>query len=281
MLHPFQYSAEIFVPSFAKRLKWVIFRANDGTAQRYVVEVAVKVSIIVPAFNEEKLLGATLRHIREASAVFEVRGWKSELIVCDNNSTDRTGEIARAAGAKVVFERINQIARARNTGAAAATGDWLIFVDADSRPSRELFAGVAEAIDAGRYLAGGSTVKMDGTHLFASFGTGLWNRISRVFNWVAGSFIFCETAAFRQVGGFDNQLYASEEIDLSKRLKRLARESGRRLIILHRHPLPTSDRKLHLYSFSEYVRFFSRIFWHWGGTIRDQEACHIWYDGRR
>ncbi len=245
------------------------------------MEVVVKVSIIVPAFNEEKLLGATLQHIREASAVFEVRGWKSELIVCDNNSTDRTGEIARAAGAKVVFERINQIARARNTGAAAATGDWLIFVDADSRPSRELFADVAEAIDAGRYMAGGSTVKMDGTHLFASFGTGLWNCISRVFNWVAGSFIFCETAAFRQVGGFDNQLYASEEIDLSKRLKRLARESGRRLIILHRHPLPTSDRKLHLYSFSEYIRFFSRIFWHWGGTIRDQEACHIWYDGRR
>jgi len=54
------------------------------------------------------------------------------MIVCDNNSTDRTAEIARAAGAIVVYEPVNQIARRRNCGAAAATGDWLIFVDADS-----------------------------------------------------------------------------------------------------------------------------------------------------
>ena len=55
--------------------------------------------------------------------------------------------MAAATGATVVFEPVNQIARARNTGAAAATGDWLIFVDADSRPSAELFADVQEAIN--------------------------------------------------------------------------------------------------------------------------------------
>src|SRR5690349_12822239 len=98
----------------------------------------MKVSVIVPAFNEQKILEKSLAAIRKASAAFEgTAQW--ELIVCDNNSTDRTAEIARAAGANVVFERINQISRARNRGASVATGDWLIFVDADSFPTPELF----------------------------------------------------------------------------------------------------------------------------------------------
>ena len=103
----------------------------------------MKISIIVPAFNEEKLIPETLRRILTATAAFSNRGWASEVIVCNNNSSDRTAELARVAGVRVVFEPINQIARARNTGAAAATGDWLLFIDADSHPEPELFADVA------------------------------------------------------------------------------------------------------------------------------------------
>ena len=76
----------------------------------------MKISVIVPAFNEEKVLGGSLRAIRTAMTVFE----DAELIVCDNNSTDRTAAIAREAGASVVFEPLNQISRARNTGARDA-----------------------------------------------------------------------------------------------------------------------------------------------------------------
>src|SRR5277367_5421597 len=100
--------------------------------------------------------------MRKAMAVFAAKGWTSELIVCDNNSTDRTAELARAAGATVVFEPINQIARARNKGAEAATGDWLVFVDADSHPSKELFADVAGAVASGKFLYGGCTIRFDG-----------------------------------------------------------------------------------------------------------------------
>jgi glycosyltransferase involved in cell wall biosynthesis len=106
----------------------------------------VKISIVVPAFNEEKFLAETLAHIKTASAAFAQIGWEYELIVYDNNSTDRTAEIARSAGAIVVFEPVNQISRARNSGAAAATVDWLVFVDADSHPSAYLFADTAKEI---------------------------------------------------------------------------------------------------------------------------------------
>ncbi|MEK6246435.1 MAG: glycosyltransferase family A protein, partial [Pseudomonadota bacterium] len=84
------------------------------------------------------MLAATLESIQAAAQVFEgAGGW--ELIVCDNNSTDDTAGIARAAGARVVFEPHNQISRARNRGAAGAAGEWLVFVDADSSPSPGLF----------------------------------------------------------------------------------------------------------------------------------------------
>ena len=113
---------------------------------------AVKISIVVPAFNEERLLGGSLAQIKSAAGAFTQRGWDFELIVCDNNSTDRTAEIASAAGATVVFEPVNQIAHARDAGAAAATGGWLVFVDADSHPSAELFQDVAEQIRSGKCL---------------------------------------------------------------------------------------------------------------------------------
>ena len=246
-----------------------------------VERLPVKISVIVPAFNEEKLIAGTLSSIRAAAAAFARLGWESELIVCDNNSTDRTAELAREAGARVVFEPLNQISRARNTGAAGASGDWLIFVDADSHPGAELFADVAEAIQTGRCLAGGSTVRLDGSYPVASLVTRGWNLLSRIKKWAAGSFIFCEATAFRETGGFSHELFASEEIDLFERLKSLARQRGKRITILHRHPLVTSARKMHLYTTWEHLRFLGKTVVQWGRPLKSREECLTWYDGRR
>ena len=213
-------------------------------------------------------------------AAFTRPGWETELIVCDNNSTDRTAEIARAAGATVVFEPINQIARARNSGAAAATGDWLIFVDADSHPSPELFVDVTEQIQSGRCLAGGSTVRMDERYLVADFFTWAWNGASRWGRWLAGSFIFVETAAFREIGGFNNELFAAEELDLSKRLKKLARETGKQVVILRSHPLVTSARKMRLYTLRDHLKLIAHVVFN-RRALNRRETCSLWYDGRR
>jgi glycosyltransferase involved in cell wall biosynthesis len=241
----------------------------------------LKISVIIPAFNEERRLGETLRHINVALASFHKRDWLSELIVCDNNSTDKTAEIARAVGAKVVFEPINQIARARNCGAAAATGDWFIFVDADSHPTPALFDDVAEQIISGNCMAGGSTVKFDGHYPKANLLIGFWNAISRSLSFMAGSFIFCEAAAFREIGGFSKELFAGEEIDLSIRLKRLAQKHRKRIVIIRRHPLITSARKIHLYTLREHLGFLIKAGFFRSRTLSNREACFTWYDGRR
>lgn len=241
----------------------------------------MKVSVVVPAFNEERLLGDSLAAIREAMRVFDEAGWASELIVCDNNSSDRTAEIARAAGATVVFEPVNQIARARNAGAGRASGEWLVFVDADSYPGMPLFRDAAEAMRSSRCLAGGATVAFETRDPVIRLWIAFWNALSRTARWAAGSFIFCEARAFRELGGFSEELYAGEEIDLSRRLKRLARRQGKRMVILHRHPLRTSDRKARLYTKREHFVFMLKTLVFGGRTLRDRKACYAWYDGRR
>lgn len=242
----------------------------------------MRVSIVIPAFNEEKLLGATLQAVNAARAAFTDAGWESEVVVCDNNSTDRTGEIARAAGATVVFEPVNQIARARNTGAAAATGDWLVFVDADSQPGRELFADVAEVIREGRHLAGGCVLRLDHAPWWTTALVVIWTAASRLRHWAAGSFVFVAAEAFRAVGGFNQSLYATEEIDLSQRLNRLARQRKLRpMRILTQHPLITSGRKARLYTPGEHLRFMLKTAFSLGRSLNRRDACPIWYDGRR
>jgi glycosyltransferase involved in cell wall biosynthesis len=242
----------------------------------------MRVSVVLPAFNEEKLLPAALAAVRDAASAFTARGWEWECVVCDNNSTDGTAAVARAGGATVVFEPINQIGRARDAGARVATGEWLVFIDADSTPSAALFADIAERIASGRALGGGSTVELEpGTPRYARFVCGLWNLCSRLAGWAAGSCVWVEAEAFRAAGGFGTEYYAGEEVFLSRRLKTLAHRSGRRFVILADHPLRTSSRKLKLYTLTEAGRFFFRMLFTAGRAAKRPDACHLWYDGRR
>ena len=242
----------------------------------------MRVSVVIPAYNEERLLPATLAAVRAAAEAIAMRGWEWEVVVCDNNSTDRTAEIARAAGATVVHEPVNQIGRARDTGARAASGDWLVFIDADSLPCAGLLGDIADAIESGRWVGGGATVRLpEDTPRSARLYAGTWNAWSRLVGWAAGSCVWAEAAAFRAAGGFGSEVYAGEEIGLSRRLARVGRARGLGFRILAAHPLLTSDRKVRLYSSWEVVRLLARMVLTLGRARRSREDCHLWYDGRR
>lgn len=242
----------------------------------------LRLSIVVPAFNEERLLGGTLAAIRDASSAFVERGWEVEVIVCDNNSSDRTAAVAEEHGARVVFEPINQIARARNAGASVARGDWLLFIDADSSPSRELLAEAERLVARGDVLYAGAVVRLEeALPPLAAALVGCWNFLSRSLRWMAGSFVLVETAAFREVGGFDLRLYAGEEVELSRRLKRVARRRRMRGAIITRHALSSSARRLRMCSRGELARFILRAVTRPWATTASREACAMWYDGRR
>jgi glycosyltransferase involved in cell wall biosynthesis len=238
-------------------------------------------SIIIPAFNEERLIGRCLESVSTSLVHNHKPGLKADVIVVDNNSTDRTAQLARQAGACVVFEPINQIGRARNTGAAAATGDWLLFLDADSLLNPGLLADILAMIEAGKTVGCGSTLAMDGLLWWANGIFHFWRGMSILFGWAAGALIVCRHDAFRDVGGFPLDLYALEEIQLSKRLKAWGRPRGLRFTILSKHPLETSSRKVTLYSPREIAVQMLRVFLRRKRTLRDKALLSVWYDGRR
>lgn len=179
------------------------------------------ISFVVPAYNEEKYLRPTLEAIR-ASA--RAAGEAYEIVVADDASTDATAPIAREMGARVVRVEKRQIAATRNAGAREAVGDRLFFVDADTRVDPVLIAEALAALDAGA-AAGGAPVRIDAAPPWAErfmkyIFVPLYFRLAR---WAAGCFVFCTREAFDAVGGFDERYYASEEIGLSRALKRAGR----------------------------------------------------------
>jgi GT2 family glycosyltransferase len=140
---------------------------------------------------------------------------------------------------------------------------------------------VAQAIVGGECLAGGAILRYDTTRLDVRIPLALWSALSRLLKWAAGSFMFCEAAAFREVGGFSEALYAAEEVDFFRRLKRLARVRGRRIVILHRHPILSSARKAELYRWREMWLVLLRFATSRGKSLHSRDACYPWYDGRR
>lgn len=86
----------------------------------------MRISVIIPAFNEEKRIGHCLQ------TVFSQTHLPFEVIVIDNNSTDKTRTIARKMGAIVVTEPRQGVTFARNTGFNLAKGDVIARTDADT-----------------------------------------------------------------------------------------------------------------------------------------------------
>jgi glycosyltransferase involved in cell wall biosynthesis len=241
----------------------------------------MKLSIIIPAFNEERLIGRCLESIDTALSANSQFDFSTEVIVVDNNSTDRTAELAVQAGARVCFEAVNQIARARNAGAAAAGGEWLMFVDADSLVNPCLLTDIFAMINSGRAVGCGSTMRMAGLPAWARFTLWVWNRVSIACRWAAGSLIVCRTDAFRATSGFNEAFFVAEEIDLSRRLKKWGRQRELKFVILAAHPLETSSRKMSLYTGRELAAQFFRLGLHPRRAPLDKQKLGLWYDGRR
>ena len=231
------------------------------------------ISFVIPAHNEEMELSATLAAIRAAASD---AAQPYEIIVIDDASTDATREIAAAhGGAKVVRIDRRQIAAARNAGRHAAQGDYLFFVDADTRIKRTHITEGIAALEAG-YAGGSARVAMDG--FVPMWGRMLLRGFSSVYfglNLGAGAFLFTTRRNFDAVGGFDEQYFAGEEVYFSLALKKLG---GFKVL---REPIVTSGRKFRMYPAKQFLgNFFGVII---GGprAVRSRAKLRLWYDGKR
>jgi glycosyltransferase involved in cell wall biosynthesis len=232
-----------------------------------------ELSIIIPAYNEEDFIAPTLKHLQSACEACDI---ETEIIVVDNNSNDRTAEIAKANKAKVVFEKVQQIAKARNSGAAQAESDMFLFLDADTEINTPLLQETLKQLKTGDCLAGGTTLQTDREHSCLNRFVKYWNIISTKLKLAAGCYIFCQRDAFFEAGGFNEKVYASEEIWLFKKLKKIAQRERKKIIIIETSPIMTSARKFDW--FSPYLFLLQiLLFFFFPFLCRYKFFCFLWY----
>lgn len=230
------------------------------------------VSFIVPAYNEELLLGDTLEAIsRAASALPE----SSEILVVDDASTDGTRAVAHLRGARVIHVNSRHIAATRNAGAHASLGKWLIFVDADTIVTPEVVGAAVAAMRDGA-AGGGCSVLFEGRlPRYGRFLISVALPLYRGLYLAAGCFVFCTREGLEAVGGWDETLFAAEEVSLSRALRRYGR-----FVILPQHVI-TSGRKLRAHSGREILGGLLRLGLGGRRALGRRKGLEIWYGERR
>ena len=197
-------------------------------------------SVIIPAFNEERYLPETLSRIVEAIALCRCR---VELVVVDNGSADLTAAVAERFGATVVRDPVHNVAHVRNVGARSAHGDVLVFIDADVVVPREFLDKVAEAMSDPACLGGSPDVvhRVNSTLLRVYFRA--WRWIGLQLGLAQGAAQFCRASAFGALNGYDEAQFMGEDVDFYYRLRRLARKTGGTLRFLDDMQVLPSPRR--------------------------------------
>jgi glycosyltransferase involved in cell wall biosynthesis len=232
------------------------------------------ISFIIPAYNEEALIGETVERLK-LSARDCMNEDEFEIIVVDDDSSDRTASIARECGARVVPVKRRQIAAVRNAGAAEAKGDVYIFVDADTLVPVATLQAAIGALQNGA-IGGGAAVRFDDKVSRTAQALGAFVIENFILcRTAAGCFVYCRREAFEAVGGFDERFYASEEVWISKALK----QHGK--FVMVREPVITSGRKIRMHGLLGLLWTSLRILSQGMGAVQRREGLEVWYDGRR
>lgn len=177
------------------------------------------ISFVVPAYNEEAFIGDTLLAIHDSARAV---GEPYEIVVANDNSTDRTVEIAERHGARIVHVHHRQIAGTRNSGARAANGTYLCFVDADTRINPRTLGAALRHMKHGA-MGGGATVWFERGEALPAYvrpGYVLLMFFALLNRLPTASFMFCTRDAFVATGGFPEDMFWAEETPFANALKR-------------------------------------------------------------
>ncbi len=175
----------------------------------------MKLSIVIPALNEEKYLPRLLKSIYSQK-------YPCEVIVADAQSDDRTSKVAKMLGGKVVSSHRGLPSYARNNGAYSASGDVLLFLDADVVLPKNFLNSAMKEFEKRNLDVAGFYLRPLGNRIFDWFAIEV---ISNNFIWltqkfaphVYGAGIIVRSEVFEEIGGFDEEVTFAEDVDFAKR----------------------------------------------------------------
>jgi glycosyltransferase involved in cell wall biosynthesis len=208
------------------------------------------ISIVIPAYNEEQLIGSCLRSVLKETCRY---GAEAEVLVVNNASTDRTREVAcRYPGVRIIDEPCKGLSRARHRGYLESRGELVVNVDADCVMPRGYLARVERsfAADSRLTLLTGPFLYRDLPqisqvvtiifYLFQAVPNIIGQRILKLGAVAQGGNFTARRSALQKVGGYDTSLtFYGEDTDIAIRLSRVGlvrfsfriimKTSGRRL----------------------------------------------------
>ena len=213
----------------------------------------IEISLIIPAYNEERYIPRLLDTIDVARERFRLGEDVVEVVVADNMSTDRTAEIASDRGCVVARVEKRAIACARNGGAKAASGRILAFVDADQRIHPETFNAIHDAMTNDRYIAGASGVRLERW----SLGIALTYASMLPMVWLTGmdtGVVFYRREDYLAVGGYNEGRLYAEDVQLLMGLRRIGKGRGQKLVRLKNAKTLNSMRKFDQFGDWHHIR---------------------------
>ncbi len=231
----------------------------------------MNISFIIPAHNEESVIRFNIEALHTAAADLKL---EYEIIVVDDDSSDRTAKIAKSCRAKVVSVCLRKISAVRNAGAKIAQGNILIFIDADTILPKKTLYRALESIDKGA-VGGSARVKWNNHgpwtlgRILIELGTPVFIFFLRI---TSGCFIYVRRECFEEIGGFDEQYYQGEDGQFGRSLNKLGK------VTILWEPVITSSRKFNDVSSMEFI---GHTFWGLFSKKADLRPRKLWYDLNR
>ena len=195
-------------------------------------------SVIIPAHNEEKYIARCISSVKIAA---EESGKEAEIIVVCNRCTDKTDEIAKSSGAKVVYNGERCIAGVRNTGISSARGRIAVTIDADNRMTPGTLSEIYELLGTGRYIGGGAPIRFE-RYSFPLWCNDIMCRVSFRLTGLYCGIFWAEKKTFDAIGGFV-EMKAMEDAATAKALKKYGKKQGKKYTVLRKNHLINSTRK--------------------------------------
>jgi glycosyltransferase involved in cell wall biosynthesis len=221
-------------------------------------------SIIIPALNEQALIGETLASVIEAISTLDRETTGTvivETLVVDNASTDSTARVVQSVpNVRIVHCDRRGAARARNVGARESLGDILCFLDADTLLPETALVEVLGVCRKGTVLAGIAPYCARDGGVRSRLWWWFWNHVRLLpipRAKAMPAFMFCTREAFLEFGPFDERVAIGEEWPI---LAGVYARAPRSLAYLWSLQVPTSSRRMDLVRFG-YTRLFCKYIW--------------------